>query len=562
MRYPILSLYICLFFFIETHSLFAQQLQLPLDIPLYLSGNFGELRNNHFHAGIDFKTQGVEGKDIRSVADGYVSRISVSPWGYGNALYIDHPDGTTTVYGHLKSFSAHIKEYVKELQYEKESFAINLFPEPGRFPVKKGDVIALSGNSGSSGGPHLHFEVRDTETEEVVDPLDYFKEKIKDARSPKIQGIMIYPVEGKGIVNGSIRKKEIKPVTAKNGKQTITGKIEAWGDIGIAVKAYDYMDATTNIYGVKKITLEVDSQVVFTSYIDRFSFNETRYLNSFVDYEEWKDKKSFYMKSFIDPGNRLSFIKGINRGIITVDEERIYHLAYTLEDIYGNTTRLSIWIDGKEQAIPSPDTINTEYFHWKSENRFGSKGIRLVIPPGNLYDNVYFKYIVKEDTTYLADIHTLHNKTIPLHDKAQLSIRILRDTLENKQQYGIVRKQNKRSSWIGGTYRNGWIDADIRELGTFTIAQDTKPPVITPVSKNAWVSSQTITFRISDNLSGVKTYYGEIDGNFALFEYDGKKGLVKYNFDKSRLKRGAHTLTFTLTDAAGNESVYNDNFTW
>lgn len=561
MHCRILALHILLFFIGNT-SLNAQELGNPFDFPMLLSGNFGELRNNHFHAGLDFKTQGVEGKPVHAVADGYVSRISVSPWGYGNALYMNHPDGTTTVYGHLKQFADSIAVYVRNKQYEEESFAVNLIPEPEQFPVKKGDIIALAGNSGSSGGPHLHFEVRDTETDELLDPLPFYKDRIADTRPPQIQGIMIYPVEGRGVLNGSNKKLELKPVKAKDGSQVLTGKIQAWGDICLAVKGYDHMSNTSNIYGVRKIALKADSVVVFRSNINRFANSDSRYLNSFVDYEEWKDKRSFYMKSFIEPGNRLPFLESENRGIITISEERTYHLAYLLQDVYGNSTRINVWVEGKEQSIPAPDTANADYFHWKSENRFGAKGIRLVIPPGNLYDDVYFRYSVKEDSAALAATHTLHNKTIPIHNKAQLSLRIQNDTLDNKNQYGIVRKQGTHLAWTGGTYRNGWIDADIRDLGTYTVAQDTKPPVITPVNPTAWAGSQQITFRITDNLSGIKSYRGEIDGEFVLFELDGKKGLAKYAFDRKRLSRGTHHLTFTLIDNCGNRSVYEHTFVW
>lgn len=539
----------------------AQQLRKPMDHPILLSGNFGELRSNHFHSGIDFKTQGVEGKPIHSVQDGYVSRISVSPWGYGNGLYITHPDGTTTVYGHLQKFSPKIAAYVKNKQNEQESFNVNLTLTPEELPVKEGELVALSGNTGSSGGPHLHFEIRDTETEEPMDPIEAYKELIQDTKPPKIQGIMICPVQGKGVVNGSRRKLKLKPVTAQNGKQTLTGKIEAWGEIGLAVKAYDYMDNTSNIYGVKEITLTADSQVIYHSNLDRYAFDETRYLNSFTDFEEWKEHRSFYMKSFVDPGNRLRFIESIDRGILTIDEPRTYHLTYRLADAFGNTTQLSIWIEGKEQPIPEIDTDNTELFHWWSDNRFGAKGIRLTIPKGNLYDDLYFRYSVKEDSTALGTVHTLHNKPVALHKSAKLSLRLQTDTLENKQQYGIVRLQNGRRSWTGGVYRNGWIDADIKEMGTYTPGQDLVPPTITPLNPATWVSKQAISIRLSDNLSGVQTYRGEIDGQFVLFEMNSKS-VITYHFDKERLARGKHTLKLVVTDACGNQSSYTYPFTW
>ena len=552
---------IFLFAGITNNTAEAQQLRKPMDIPVLLSGNFGELRSNHFHSGIDFKTQGVEGKPIHSVQDGYVSRISVSPWGYGNGLYITHPDGTTTVYGHLQKFSQKITAYLKEKQYEQESFNVNLSLTPDELPVKEGELVALNGNTGSSGGPHLHFEVRDTETEEPMDPIEYYKDLIKDTQAPKIQGIMVYSMPGKGVVNGSRRKLELKPVTAKNGKQTLTGKIEAWGEIGLAVKGYDYMDNTSNIYGIKDITLTADSQVIFHSNLDRFAFDESRYLNSFTDFEEWKEHRSFYIKSFVDPGNRLRFIESLNRGILTIDEPRTYHLTYQLADAFGNTTRLSIQIEGKEQPIPEVDTENTELFHWWSDNRFGAKGIRLTIPKGNLYDDLYFRYSVKEDSTALGATHILHNKPVAFHKSAKLSLRLQTDTLENKQQYGIVRLQNGRRSWTGGVYRNGWVDADIKEMGSYTLGQDLVPPTITPLNPATWVSKQAIALRLSDNLSGVQTYRGEIDGQYVLFEMNSKS-VITYHFDKERLARGKHTLKLVVTDACGNQSTYTYPFTW
>lgn len=552
---------IFLFAGITNNTAEAQQLRKPMDIPVLLSGNFGELRSNHFHSGIDFKTQGVEGKPIHSVQDGYVSRISVSPWGYGNGLYITHPDGTTTVYGHLQKFSQKITAYLKEKQYEQESFNVNLSLTPDELPVKEGELVALSGNTGSSGGPHLHFEVRDTETEEPMDPIEYYKDLIKDTQAPKIQGIMVYSMPGKGVVNGSRRKLELKPVTAKNGKQTLTGKIEAWGEIGLAVKGYDYMDNTSNIYGIKDITLTADSQVIFHSNLDRFAFDESRYLNSFTDFEEWKEHRSFYIKSFVDPGNRLRFIESLNRGILTIDEPRTYHLTYQLADAFGNTTQLSIRIEGKEQPIPEIDTENTELFHWWSDNRFGAKGIRLTIPKGNLYDDLYFRYSVKEDSTALGATHILHNKPVAFHKSAKLSLRLQTDTLENKQQYGIVRLQNGRRSWTGGVYRNGWVDADIKEMGSYTLGQDLVPPTITPLNPATWGSKQAIALRLSDNLSGVQTYRGEIDGQYVLFEMNSKS-VITYHFDKERLARGKHTLKLVVTDACGNQSTYTYPFTW
>jgi murein DD-endopeptidase MepM/ murein hydrolase activator NlpD len=494
----------------------------------------------------------VEGKPVHAVQEGYIARIVVSPWGYGHALYIHHPNGTTGVYGHLQRFVNPVADYVQKEQYAQERFAVDLSLLPEQFPVKKNQIIALAGNTGSSSGPHLHFEIRNTETGFLYDPLEYYQTQVQDSRPPKIEGFTIYPMEGRGSVNGSARKAELKmPV----------GKIEAWGDIGFAVKAYDYMDGTSNIYGVRRLAMAVDSQVIFGSNLSGFSLDETRYINSFIDYEAWTEHRSFYMKTFVEPGNRLSFIKSLNRGIIRINQERTYRIVFRLRDLYGNLTQQTVFVEGKRQDITSPDTEG-EYFHWRGENRFGAKGIRLLIPPGNLYDDIYFQYAVQPREGTLADVHTLHKPTIPLHGNALLSLHLPTDTPDDIQKYGIVRLQNKRALWIGGTYRNGWIDANIRHFGSYTIMPDTQPPRITPIRPATWVTGRCITLYIADNLSGIQTYRGEIDGQFALFEWDGKKGLVSYRFDGKRLARGTHSLRFTVTDVCGNSSEYNHSFVW
>lgn len=535
----------------------------PFNFPVLLSGNFGELRANHFHSGIDFKTRGVEGEPVHAVQEGYISRVGVSPWGYGNVLYMDHPDGTTTVYAHLQRFEKTIAAFVKEQQYINENFTVQLYPDSGRFAFKQGDVIAFGGNSGSSAGPHLHFEIRDTKTEEVIDPLIYYKNQTKDTRAPRIQGLRVYPVEGRGVVNGSNRPRTVKLGSLKNSQQmVVSDKIEAWGDIAFGIKAFDAMDQVSNIFGVKEISLMKDSVVLFHCHIDRFSFDETRYINSFTDYAEWRNNNSFYMKSHIEPGNRLRFVDGQNRGVATIDEERTYLFSYLLSDLYGNTTMLAFKVEGKKQAMPETGDEETTYFNWRDENRFGAKGIRLSIPRGNLYSDMNFRYHVKEDSTALAAIHTLHNEPLALHKTAKLSLRLQQDLLDNKQQYGIVRLHKGQSYWIGGVYRNGWIDADIREMAGYTIDADTVPPVITPVDPDTWVQKKRITIRISDRLSGIATFRGEIDGQYALFEFDGKKGLASYSFDAEKLERGTRELTFTVVDACGNTRLYTRQFTW
>ena len=540
----------------------AQDFRSPLDIPLLMSANFGELRPNHFHAGLDLKTQGVEGKPIYAVEDGYVSRISVSPWGYGNGLYLTHPNGTTTLYGHLKRFSSKIARFLIAEQYKQERFRVDLHLTPEQLPVKKGEIVAYSGNTGSSGGPHLHFEIRDTETEQLMDPIVFYQNKIKDTRPPKIHGVMICPFEGRGVVNNSTAKLKLKPVTGKNGKSVLTGKIEAWGEIGLAINANDYMDNTTNIYGVKDVRLSMDSLDVFHFHIDRYGFDETRYINALIDYAELKKHGTLYMRNFIEPGNRLNCVEGRNEGVISIDEEKTYHLRYLLTDAYGNQTRLSVFIEGKRQDIPEATRDTSAFFSWNSENKFGSKGIRLTVPRGSLYNDLAFRYDIKTDSSAIAPVHYLHDELVPLHSGADLSLRLAVDTLQDKGKYGIVCVKNGYSQWVGGTYRNGWIDGHISGMGAYSIRTDTSKPTITPLQTSSWPKNGVFRFRLTDNLSGVESYRGEIDGKFVLFEMNSRS-VISYRLDRKIYQKGKpHTLKIKVVDAAGNRNEYTYNITW
>ena len=535
----------------------------PLNITPALSAGFGELRNNHFHSGIDFKTQQVVNKPVFAVADGYVSRISVSPSGYGLALYLDHPElGQTTVYGHLNSFAKHITQYVEDKQYQQESYRVNLYLEAHEIPVTQGEQIALSGNTGSSGGPHLHFEIRNKETQGPIDPLLYVAQNVADTSSPDLRGIAFYPIMGQGVINGSTSPTRLTIYTSKAGNPLALQKeISAWGKIGIGVKAYDRMNGQNNIYGVKHIRLFVDDSLAFSSTINEFLFDETRMLNSFIDFEEWRNNNSFFMKSFIEPGNTLRFYKDSLDGYITINEERDYPMKYELEDHHGNITNFSFTVQGKPQNLPLTHNCNT-LMVWENINRYAAYDFVITIPKDNLYNNFCFEHTSTphKNNTYYSNIHTVNNTPIPLHQNAKMWLKINNDTLPQRSKYGIVRinKNNRKDSWMGGKYKNGGVEIFINELGQkYAIVMDTTPPTITPLNPQTWRQNSRIRIKLNDDLSGIHSFRGTIDGEFVLFKHDMKSSIYSYKFDRERLgELPIKHFKFTAIDGAGNESIY------
>lgn len=531
-----------------------------MDIPLYLSGNFGELRSNHFHSGLDFKTQGREGIPVKSVKDGFVSRISVGPYGYGRAIYVDHSDGTTSVYGHLSRFAPAIESAVKDSQYVHERFQLNLTYTEESFSVKQGEIIAYSGNTGSSGGPHLHFEIRDTQSEHILDPLPLYKDRIKDTRSPDLQSIRLYPQPGTGIVNNSAGDQTFTIIKNQAGKPSIKEPIYAWGNIGIGIKSYDKMNETTNIYGVYEIILNIDGTKVFHSVMDEFSFDDSRYLNSFIDWNDWCDNRSFHIKSFIEKGNRLKIYYSAYDGIIPITEERNYNCEYIFRDVYGNTSTLHFSITGRKAEIPEyqPSGI---FFIFNQDNVYEEKGIRLEIPKYNLYSSHYFDIDTLTGRFEYAPLYTIKER-IPFHTSCPIILDITNDTYPDKTKYGIVSVNGSRMSWVGGKYESGKMKTTIRETGNFTIQTDTIPPVIRPYNQKQWTANKRIVFKISDNLSGVSEWKGTIDNQFVLFEYDAKTNSLFCVFDPDRMKKGSGKLILWVKDSTGNttENIYNIRF--
>lgn len=530
----------------------------PLDIPLVLSGNFGELRNNHFHSGLDFKTQGKTGFKIYCADDGYVSRVLVSPWGFGRAVYVVHPaTGLTTVYGHLESFSAKIDRVVKQEQYRLESFRVDMTFEPGEIPVKKGEVIARSGNAGSSGGPHLHMDVRETVTENPLDPMPYFKKYITDNVAPDIRSIALYPDKGCGVVDGGVKPAYRLP--AKFGEP-----IEAWGKVVPGIKAYDKMPGVSNIYGVKYLTLEVDGKQVYRRVIDRFSFDDTRAVHTLINFPDKVNKGSWTMVTGVPESRPLgSMIEtDTNNGVLIIDEERNYNCRFLLQDEHGNHSSVKFVIKGKKSEIPESANKGT-LFRYSGCNSYNMNGLNVKFQAGTFYDDIYFDAKVADDFKYNSAIHSVGSIEIPLHKSFDMEIDVTRDSLEDKSKYCLVRLANKGRSAVSATYKDGKMVTRVNRFGRYAVTTDVTPPVITPIKPARWAKNGYVRYKIADKLSGVETYRGEIDGEFVLFELDGKTGTVKFKLDASRVKKGQkHTVKMIVTDACGNETSSQSTFVW
>lgn len=552
------SIFFSLLFFIgSVQSGYAQETDTdkpsfipPFDFPITFSGNFGEIRANHFHGGLDFKTGGTIGKPVRALADGYISRIRVTH-GSGYVLDVAYDNGYSTINRHLSAFVGDVARRVEDLQYEKESWEVEITPEPDEYPVKAGQIIALSGNTGYSFGPHLHLDMIETATDEYIDPLPFFMNKVKDKTAPRAEGIMLFPQSGKGVVEGKQTRRAFPAHPTK--------PITAWGLIGAGIRAYDYMDGVQNKYGVKTVILEVDGEEVFRSTVDRFAYEENRYINSWTHGQ--------YMKSFIEPGNRLRMLQASNgnRGLVEINEERPYRFVYTLSDALGNTSKVRFTVQGQKTTIAPVEHREKYALKWDKVNYLQEPGLELVIPKGMLYDDVLLNYSVRADSGDIAFTYQLNDTRIPMHNACDLRIGLRRRPVEDVTKYyvaGVTARGGKYR--IGGKYEDGVMKVRIRDLGTYTVAVDTVPPVITPVNQAQWGRTGKIIFKAKAKETGINTYRGTIDGKYALF---GKPNSISGNLvceldPKHVEKGGKHVVEMTVTDGCGNRTTEQFEFVW
>jgi len=536
----------------------------PLDIPLKLSGTFGELRTNHFHSGLDIRTNSMEGLKIYAAAEGHVSRIKVSAYGYGNAVYIDHPNGYTTAYAHLRNFEEPIKSWVEKKHYEKQNFELDIPLYPDELPVIKGQIVAYSGNTGGSGGPHLHFEVRDTKTEAIINPR-HFGFSITDNVTPVIEYLEVVPYTRDARINGSSNKKRFNTVKSASGSYGIVQRLEIAGACYVQVRAWDKHNGNEFRNGIYKLVLRSGNDTLYQFTADRFEFNETRYANAVMDYQARMIHREQIYLGFQFPGNLLAMVQQPALGAkvaLLAGESKNFHL--TVYDFDGNQTALQFTIHGASHSaaeIAGPTTVLKRYppneaWTWNTED------VQLNMPANNLYDTLDFEYSssAKPYATFSA-VHSLHKAEVPVHGFYDLSVRHsgLVDSLKSKTVLVNININKGRSALLG-RWENDWYRAKARGLGDFYLAIDTLAPTILVVSLRpggSYTQGQQIRFTLRDNLAGLGSYHLYLDDQWQKTVFDGKTASLSYTIHENSPK-GNLNLRLVVKDAVGNTTTYSN----
>lgn len=538
----------------------------PVDIPVLLAGNYGEPRRLHFHTGLDIRTNQMEGLNIYAVADGYVSRINVSGSGYGKALYITHKNGYTSVYAHLQRFSDKIEKRLQQEQYAKESFAVDFNLKKDELMVTQGEVVALSGNTGGSGGPHLHFEIRDS-LERPINPM-LFGYNPTDNIKPTIGFLKFYPQDERKFYSSGYR---VRPVGA-NGKYQITsGIVQLNADVvSLSVNAWDAMNGTGNQMGVYGMKLFVDNEKKFEFNMNRMAFSEKRCVLSHVDYPIFMNegRRSFH-KCFVDPANECPLYSDvINRGIINLSDGKIKSIKIEVYDFTGNTSTCEFKLQKSSsvQIFKTQELKFSQLFFPFQQNDFKNDEVSLTIPPKFIFDTIPFKYHKTEtaEPAFFSAIHHLDKITTMLFDFASLMLKVTKPLPAGKEDKAVIVWKNEGGGWVskGGKYDGNFLSSKIREFGDYSIKIDTTPPRINPVNivpGRNMRPLKTVVFTIGDNLSGVHDFDTYIDDKWVISEYDAKTARLFHHLDLN-MAHGTHEFKVVVVDERNNKATYTVKF--
>lgn len=516
----------------------------PVDFPMALAGNVGEIRSNHFHTGIDIKaTKGV-GSAVKATAAGYVSRVAVSPTGYGKVLYVTHADGTTSVYAHLNGFTSAIATWVRDQQYGKKSYSVDLYPPRTMFAVQQGQTIAYLGNSGSSGGPHLHFEIRDAASR----PLNMLSNKtfrIADNIAPNIYRIMLYECDTVGGAPTYSLSQSIDIKPNKLGEWELSDTIlTASRPMYIAYEVIDYKNGSSNTMGIYSLSQNVAGTVNYSFQLDRISFATTRYINSMVQWDLGQKSKHHILRAYVSPNNALSIYRHIaNRGII--EPPKVggkVEVITEISDDNGNRSSVGFWIKGVEKSTPPRQPLYTHKVEWNREFRYEDSLLSVVIPQKALYETSLV------ELSKNGEIATVGSEDCPI--QKSITVKIKQNLSKELQPYALLVNANNRS--VGGAWSMDGVQTQTRSLGKFSIAIDTIPPTV----KQFKTENNTLKFKIEDNLSGIRSYQVLIDGKWELGEFDAKTSMLTHKF-KRNTQPVAHKIRVQVTDYKNNTTTIN-----
>ncbi len=538
------------------------------------SANFGELRSNHFHSGIDIKTDGVTGKRIVAVADGYISRIVVQPSGYGRALYITHDDGTTSVYGHLELFRDDIEAYVRAERLRRRSNRVDLYFGRERWRVAQGDFIALSGNTGQSFGPHLHFEIRESASQRTLNLFRCGYVTPDDDIPPIIARLHYVEVDTlQGVPVHSPRCSYSVAATAERGIYRLADTVEVGRNGFFEVEVTDRKNGVTNKFGLYRVGYSVDNQIRMEYCMDGFTFDRSRYCNAVSSYELQLDSPNEALRlARLDGCPSLFYTHLIDDGLFTTDAGQEYSVALYAEDDMGNISRMEFvarGVDDAESFVADGGVVTEEVVHRRSEFRHIDSIVDVTIPADALYESTFYRgrsglQLPKVDTSLvvLSPRCSIFDVKTPLHKSATLYIAC--DVPEHLRSKAVLARVNHRGKVVsaGGRYLDGRVGGKISSLGDYLVVADVTPPSVKPrfrvdadLSRDSYLS-----FNVSDNFSGIATYEGSIDGEWAIFEYMPVAGRLIHYFRDSNLAKGSHVARIKVRDGCGNERIVERRF--
>ena len=528
----------------------------PIDLPLNLSGTFGEFRSSHFHYGLDITTNKKPGYSVYSIDNGSIIRIRVSTSGYGKALYIDHSNGLTSVYGHLKEFSPKIQEYIKEQQYLNKSYNIQKFFNVGDLVVNRGDLIGYSGNTGGSSGPHLHFEIRDTKSQNPINPLS-FKYKYEDNKRPVIRSLYIFDE------TDSFKKNNPKKYFIKKINDSIyeSKKVSYNNKIGIGVEVYDRQSANNyNRNGVYEIRMYLDSILSFSYKMDNINISESIFRKVFYDYSLLKTKGIRVQKVYHPPNSKLSFLNhNTSTGIFELNDNVEKDVLIEVIDWNNNKSYLNFKIEGIvsniiEKPITGIEILPTQKYQIKKDN------IEIGFKKNSFFNKVALNIESDNDTLMIGeDIYPL---------RKSYKIKILKqveDSIIRRQSYiGLINKDGKLS-YLNTSKKDEFFSTNSSILGSYVISIDSISPEVKPLnfSLNKDISNQkTIRLKVYDKTSGIKSYNVLINDKWALFEYEPKSNLIFHQIEDGIIKNGENNINIKVIDGVGNETEINSKVYW